>query len=219
MAALHRGVNTATMRARAQSRGQAENKYGEKLAAAPPRGFTARALESETGGALSEADDPLTRQLKEWRPRSMIAVGGEAERLLEEYAAEASDCVVETVAGDDASRRLQSLASERRYDFALVAGYLERVDSSEGGAVIARLRDVLARRLCVMVATDETSAAQTAWSDSEFSAFGLTLLSRDRQGEKTARLFGFDIASYKQTPDWLSPRHWAHPELWGKFRW
>ncbi|MBN2872050.1 MAG: hypothetical protein JXJ30_03970 [Halothiobacillaceae bacterium] len=29
----------------------------------------------------------------------------------------------------------------------------------------------------------------------------------------------FDIDTYKDTPDWLNARHWAHPELWGKYRW
>jgi len=29
----------------------------------------------------------------------------------------------------------------------------------------------------------------------------------------------FDIRQYKETPDWLNPRNWAHPERWNKFRW
>lgn len=29
----------------------------------------------------------------------------------------------------------------------------------------------------------------------------------------------FDIETYKRTPDWLNARHWANPELWGKYRW
>jgi hypothetical protein len=29
----------------------------------------------------------------------------------------------------------------------------------------------------------------------------------------------FDIRQYKETPDWLNPRNWAHPERWNKYRW
>lgn len=168
---------------------------------------------------MSAAADPLTRQLKQWQPRTLIAVGDGASRLLRDYAEATPGCALEAVETERAAEKLLSLENERRYDFALVAGYLERVDSAEGSAVIARLRDVLARRLCVMIGTVKETSRETIWSDAELSAFGLTLLSRFEEAGKQARLYGFDIASYKQTPDWLNPRHWAHPELWGKFRW
>ena len=29
----------------------------------------------------------------------------------------------------------------------------------------------------------------------------------------------FNIQDYKVSPDWLSARHWAHPELWDIYRW
>ncbi len=168
---------------------------------------------------MSEAVDPLTRQLQAWRPRRLIAVGDDARRLLRDYAEAESECTLEVVETKSAAERLLSLENERCYDFGLVAGYLERVDSATGSAVIARLRDVLTRRLCVVIGTEKEPRGETIWSDAELSAFGLTLLSRFEEDGSLARLYGFDIASYKQTPDWLSPRHWAHPELWGKFRW
>lgn len=34
-----------------------------------------------------------------------------------------------------------------------------------------------------------------------------------------ALLMFFDIRQYKNPPDWLNARHWAHPELWNKYRW
>lgn len=210
------------MRAQAAARGQVESKYGEKVAtpthaASNRRNEELRPAEAEV--RLSDADDLLTRQLQSLQPRRLIAVGEDAPRLLRGYADTAPRCELEAIRNEDAVERLQSLKSERRYDFALVAGYLERVDSAQGSAVIARLRDVLARRLCVLVATEKSTGSDTIWSDAELSAFGFTLLSRFEENGKQASLYGFDIASYKQTPDWLNPRHWAHPELWGKFRW
>ncbi|MDD3447840.1 MAG: DUF6231 family protein [Gammaproteobacteria bacterium] len=32
-------------------------------------------------------------------------------------------------------------------------------------------------------------------------------------------LYGFDIATYKVTPDWLNSRYWANPELWDRYWW
>lgn len=171
------------------------------------------------GVGVSSASDPLTRQLEMWQPRTLLGVGDEASGLLRDFSEAKADCVLEIVETQSVEERLLSLQSEQRYDFALVAGYLEQVESAQGSAVIARLRDVLVRRLCVIVRTGKETERETSWSDAELSAFGLTLLSRFDDGGKTARLFGFDIASYKQTPDWLSSRHWAHPERWGKFRW
>lgn len=168
---------------------------------------------------MTLASGALRQQLETWQPRTLLGVGDAAAGLLRDFAGATPDCALEVVESQNAGERLLSLRSEQRYDFALVAGYLEKVDSAQGSAVIARLRDVLARRLCVIVLSGKQTESETSWSDSELFAFGLTLLSRFEDQGKTGRLFGFDISSYKQTPDWLSPRHWAHPELWGKFRW
>ena len=27
-------------------------------------------------------------------------------------------------------------------------------------------------------------------------------------------LYPFDLATYKQVPDWFNARYWAHPERW-----
>ncbi len=159
------------------------------------------------------------RQLEAWKPRSLIAVGDGAIALLREFVDAQPDRVLDVVTTETAADCVLSLDSARRYDFGLVAGYLEHVDGAQGSAVIARLRDVLVKRLCVIVPSGEDAEGQSSWSDAEMSAFGLKLLARFKHDGADARLFGFDIASYKQTPDWLNPKHWAHPEMWGKFRW
>ena len=168
---------------------------------------------------MSPEASPLSRQLESWAPRTLLAVGGDAAAMLRDFADSTPECALEILESNIAARTLAAYENAQRYDFALVAGYLEMVDAGTGSAVIARLRDVLARRLCVIVRSDEKKGEPTRWSDAELAAFGLTLLSRFEDEGSKARLYGFDIASYKQTPDWLNPRHWAHPELWGKFRW
>lgn len=83
-------------------------------------------------------------------------------------------------------------------------------------SAIARLRDVYATRLWVLARTHGNANPNAATS---LRALGLSLLTSSTDGGTTDALYGYDIASYKQTPDWLSPKDWAHPELWNKFRW
>ena len=40
-----------------------------------------------------------------------------------------------------------------------------------------------------------------------------------RAAEGNDPVYVFDINDYKETPDWLSPRNWANPEMWDKYRW
>ncbi len=49
---------------------------------------------------------------------------------------------------------------------------------------------------------------------SQLRALGFT--GHDGMGKDA---YTFNIANYKETPEWLSPRNWANPELWDKFRW
>ena len=57
----------------------------------------------------------------------------------------------------------------------------------------------------------------------EASPDGMLLV--DRSGviraanSEANRLFGYDVGTYKTTPDWLNADHWANPELWNKHRW
>ncbi len=123
-----------------------------------------------------------------------------------------------TVDAPDAVESLIAESSTRRYDFGVTAGYLEFADKKTGAALIARLRDVLVRRLCVILPSAARAEA-TAWTDGELTAFGLTLLGTSKHEVEGQRVYGFDISSYKRTPDWLNPRHWANPERWNKDRW
>ncbi|MDX1513727.1 MAG: DUF6231 family protein [Gammaproteobacteria bacterium] len=167
---------------------------------------------------MSQAGDSLTRQLEALAPRSILAVGEKAAALIAPYRDSHPDCEYTPAASDEEIRSLTSAPPEQRYDFGLVAGHLETADPKSGATLLARLRDVLVRRLCVVI-RDDDPAPDRPWSDLEMKAFGLSLLERRHEEDAVYRIYGFDIASYKRTPDWLSPRHWAHPERWNKERW
>lgn len=166
-------------------------------------------------------DDDLVGLLAHHRPSNVLLVSaGDADTLAELCARPGQDPSpreVEHLSAEDALERLQDRG---RYDFVFLAEGLERLPKDTGLALLARLRDLHARVLCVVVATGApTPPGGSTWQPAELRALGLTLLRRYPAAGKTLSLYGFDIATYKHTPDWLNPRFWAHPELWGKYRW
>lgn len=163
-------------------------------------------------------NDILIRQLETFAPKTVLAVGHGADALVSAYCRDRPGCDLTIVDAPDAVAALVAEPATRRYDFGLTAGYLECVDKMTGGALMARLRDVLVRRLCVVVPARATST-EALWTEAELTAFGFSFLEEWNRGNGVYRIYGFDIASYKKTPDWLNPRHWANPERWGKDRW
>ena len=115
------------------------------------------------------------------------------------------------------STSLDSLADLGRYDVAIVADTLEHIDRSLGAALIARLRDVLSRRLYILI--DVTGTATTRWTAPELSAFGLTADAESADDSRPWRLFSYEVGQYKLTPEWLNNKGWANPEQWEKTRW
>ena len=163
-------------------------------------------------------EDLLNRQLQALAPKSILTVGEAAAALVTIYCRQHPNCeLVCAVTAPEIASLLSSPAA-RRYDFGVIAGYLETVDEETGGVLIARLRDVLVRRLCVVLSVADP-IRPAAWTDADMTAFGFTHLERVQKANTDYRIYGFDIASYKSTPDWLNPRHWAHPDRWNKERW
>ena len=77
-------------------------------------------------------------------------------------------------------------------------------------AVVARLRDLSAREVYALVAGADAPGLR---------ALGLRRLRVADAGGRAFSLHHYSIRSYKRTPAWLNPRHWAHPERWNRFRW
>ena len=77
-------------------------------------------------------------------------------------------------------------------------------------AVVARLRDLSAREVYALVPGADAPGLR---------ALGLRRLRVADAGGRAFSLHHHSIRSYKRTPAWLSPRHWAHPERWNRSRW
>ncbi|TDJ18305.1 MAG: hypothetical protein E2O65_06535 [Gammaproteobacteria bacterium] len=161
----------------------------------------------------------LTRRLELHRPESLLAIGPRAGALAAAYLSAHPDCRIEhldtrgTLGGE---RLLKVLARHGRFDFIIVRGVLERVDADTGAHLIARLRDMHSRRFCVVL---PVNGGEHRWQSSELIAMGLAHWSRETVKGSVLEVYGFDLGTYKATPDWLNARHWAHPEQWGKNRW
>ncbi|MFO7808749.1 DUF6231 family protein [Guyparkeria sp.] len=74
----------------------------------------------------------------------------------------------------------------------------------------AALRDRLNRPLIVHPGEGHRLGGPV---DQQLVSLGFTRQAADEP------IYLFDIETYKRTPDWLNARHWANPELWGKYRW
>ena len=107
-----------------------------------------------------------------------------------------------------------SFADQGRFDLALAGEELFAQPKAGIEQTLARLRDVHARAICLHWRTEWSGAC----SKHDLLAFAMRRVDAGRE-DATEHLFLYDIRTYKDTPDWLTSRHWAHPERWDKERW
>jgi hypothetical protein len=161
----------------------------------------------------------LTQRLEAHKPASLLAMGPRAGDVLTAYRKAHGECRITHLDGDGtlgAAALMEALAEHPRYDFVIVRGELERLDTETGAHLLARLRDVHSRRFCVLLDSNDD---EPRWRASELVAMGLTHWAGESTQATGLEMYGFDLATYKATPKWLNARHWAHPEQWGKNRW
>lgn len=161
---------------------------------------------------MAEAPTPTLEQrladmLADLRPASLLLVS-DSEALAAGVDGHDPVCL----AGAEAWSRLGEAGAT---GLAIVDGEA-RVPDAEVTPLLGRLRDVYAGQVLVI----GPARPRPAWSRQVmiglgFRAFGATT---DAAGSRRP-WYQFDIVDYKTTPDWLNPRHWAHPELWDKYRW
>lgn len=103
-------------------------------------------------------------------------------------------------------QRCDSMSANHHAQLALVKDALHELDAAQSRALLARARDFIAPRIIVIA---DTHCKLTRL---DFLALGYETLVSDEAGQIT--LYQFDMATYKQVPDWLNARFWAHPERW-----
>lgn len=95
-------------------------------------------------------------------------------------------------------------------DIRVVIGFSEAFDP-QAVSVLSAMRDLSG--LPVIVAARRNSSLSEEQRN-QLRALGFT-----GQQAKDKDAYVFNIANYKETPEWLNARNWANPELWDKFRW
>jgi len=89
---------------------------------------------------------------------------------------------------------------------ALTIDALNDLDATQARALLARVRDYISPRIVVI------ARANCPLNRLDFLALGYEMLAVDEANR--IALYQFDLATYKQVPDWLNARFWAHPERW-----
>ncbi|QIB51229.1 MULTISPECIES: DUF6231 family protein [Pseudomonas] len=160
------------------------------------------------------SDSPTAALLgifEHYQPQRLLSVSPESIPAAVAFCATHPDC---THFETDRVPLPADLAG-RRYDLAVVADQLERLDKRQGMELLAGMRNLLVSRMAVLVDMQRTPA----WEQNDF--FGLAFQRQgyfERDGQ-TLTLFTYDLASYKSVPDWLNSKYWANPELFGKYWW
>ena len=161
--------------------------------------------------------EDVTKLLEQLQPRSILLLDLPASRICSSYLQQQSDCHLDHLTTEDVLAQLQTRG---RYDCCFVANVLERMEKTAAAQVLARLRDLHAARLFVVVPIGESwPGLASTWEMTDFIAYGMRLLHSYEQDGKPLQMHEFDIGDYKRTPDWLNAKHWAHPERWDKERW
>ncbi len=101
------------------------------------------------------------------------------------------------------------LATDLKADVVAVVGQLESMDQADARHLLARLRDVHARRVVVWLETD-------CWSNADLRALGYL---NKKRPSGDGRLFVYDPDLFNEPREWNNASDWANPENFGKYRW
>ncbi|MFQ5994948.1 MAG: DUF6231 family protein [Acidiferrobacterales bacterium] len=159
----------------------------------------------------------ISKLVNSLKPRSILVIDPKVEGLFAAYSNEYPECRIDYLAAKDITTEPRELG---RYDLGFVANVLEHMDKGDAGQLIARLRDVHTKCLFVVLPMGPKHEGLTStWEMADLIGYGMRLATTYERGDKRLQMYGFDIADYKDTPDWLSARYWANPERWDKERW
>ncbi len=161
--------------------------------------------------------DPLAEIVESNSPETALFIGPLAKSAAESYGANHAGARLTVYQGTDP---LADLGKLGRVDLAVIAHGLEMLEKRRAGHLLAALRDVHSRCLVVAVRLgDNWPGLISHWSENELLAFGMRRRAHVEQQGRPIGVYEFNIKDYKINPDWLNPRHWAHPELWDAYRW
>lgn len=161
--------------------------------------------------------DELTNLAQRLNPQSLLAIGPGMKARFRDFAAGHPDCRLDFLGAADV---LNGLQGRGIYDLVVLSGVIESMDKARAGTLLGCLRDQHARELALVVPIGSDWPEQEShWERNDLLAFGMSLQGSYEEQGRPVHLYRFSLRDYKATPEWLNPKYWAHPELFGKFRW
>lgn len=166
-------------------------------------------------------DDELVRQLRAManaiEPATILVIGSGLESELRNYQAQHPDCTLRHL---PLASLEDGLTGMGHVDMVILHAALEQVDRPTGTHLLATLRDVHASHVIAVVPAEaDWPRPDDPWDQTAFFALGMVHAGAYATSLGQKHIYRFDIDSYKTTPDWLSPKDWAHPERWDKDWW
>ena len=167
---------------------------------------------------MTAADEPsLSDLLEQFAPASVLAAGAAADELAQTYCRDHPHCQATVLSPEELTAQVDRLG---RFDLALISHTLEYLDRDAAARLIARLRDVHARRLIVILPMGpDWEGHKSHWHKNSMLAYGFVHVGGRTHEGREVHFYAFDIDTYKTTPDWLNARYWANPELFDKYWW
>lgn len=160
--------------------------------------------------AAHSAQAAVASLLGEVRPVTVTLIGDCPE--IDWGSLSADDAPATEITRLDPETAAETLRRMPAQDLVMVGKTLEALEQRRGEQLLAGLRDLHARRVLLRL------QRAGRWRHADVMAFGFTRLA-DLPGEPPVSYYGFDLYSYKVTPDWLNAKYWANPELFDKYRW
>ena len=117
-------------------------------------------------------------------------------------------------------RYLESSPADRKFDLAVILFEVKNIKNDSYLHLISKLRDTDCSR--VYLACSVPPKVADKQYDACVRALGFKLLhvyNLQSADKVNICLYYYDIYDYKEVPDWLNDRFWAHPNMWDKARW
>jgi len=142
----------------------------------------------------------MPRHLREGR---MLVVAADPQGL----------ALPDAVAVADAASLLDDPPRER-IALVLVLDALGQLEPDTARQLLGGLRDRWAEEVLIL-----HREGDNGWDLNAFLALGFRREPAAAAGAPGHAVYRTSLYDYKLTPDWLNPRFWANPEMWGKARW
>jgi len=154
----------------------------------------------------------VCQALQDLAPASLLALGPGAKRRLGHFTHANPGCRVEW---RDSAPDPRDAPPATPWSAVYLDCLLETRTRAAGRQLLARLRDHYSPVLMVLAAAHGPGA----WAAADFLAMGFGQTGSAGEGPAATVLYRYALRDYKETPEWLNSRFWAHPELFDKFRW